>query len=564
MSRIQIKLTMFVLLTVFMSNKIMGQYYSRIYAPENGLRSHIWQIKLYENEVIASVDEVNSDYSDLVTFIKKIDQNGTIIASKEYKGYQGFYNLLELRNDTIFIAGIEYNESDSTIYWKWAMMKINGDKIAEYKYKVIHLSHIGTTGLGYNTPSPYGITLVKNNELILWGEGLDNRMQNINQDGVRIPFRSVFMRVGLDGEQKGDLFWFEKSDSPARRMHDACTDIDGNMVFSYEWGDRFAEDPEEYGKRSIFKVMPDNSIDSISTIISTNLNRGYPKIAVDSEGNYFINPVYYGGAAPGTNTNLRDVSFITKINRFGEVLWTSMIPPIWRESIYVGTQTQKINRISTTRNGDVLCSGTVAILDSFEIEGYDKKMFATSILCSFIARFSSDGKLLWRHFIAPQRKVYDMRIRGNTIVDIKEAPDGSIITGGRLERYEDKVTGVFDAWLMRLSPEGCLDDSCTHVGKYWVFPGEIVSSSEEVNLSTATKLTLYPNPSSGYIHVQLPQDVVLPVQYQISAKDGSVRELGTQSSEEFRLECGHLTQGMYIISVRDKHGKVSVGKWVKQ
>ena len=115
---------------------------------------------------------------------------------------------------------------------------------------------------------------------------------------------------------------------------------------------------------------------------------------------------------------------------------------------------------------------------------------------------------------------------------------------------------------MRLSPDGCLDDSCSHVGKYWVFPGEIVSSSEDVPVSTATKLTLYPNPGSGYIHVALPQGVALPVQYQIVDMQGRVRESGTQSSEVFTLESGYLTQGMYIISVRDKNGKVSVGKWV--
>jgi len=545
-------------LCAILAQKGIGQYFSRIYIPDNELQSRIWQIKMYGNDIIASVDEVGS--SGLSAFIKRIDTEGEIINEKEIKGYLGFYDLLELRNDTIFIANYEYNESDSTIYWKWAMMNINGDKIAEYKYKVIHLSHVGATKLGYNIPKPYGITLVNNNELILWGEGLDNRMQNVNQDGIQIPFRSVFLRVGLDGEQKGDIFWFDKNDIPTRRMHDACTDIDGNMIFAYEWVSVSTE--KRAFIRSIFKIQPDNRIDSISSVEIQGYN-GLPKIAVDSSGNYFINPVYEGGVAPGTNTFISDVSFVTKINRSGEVLWTSMITPLWRESYFVGIQKQRINRISVARNGDVLCAGTAAILDSFDIEGYDKKMFAANILCSFIARFDPDGNLLWRHFIAPLRKVFDGSIRINTILDIKEAPDGSIFTSGRIERYQDEVTGISDAWLMRLNPEGCLDDSCSHVGKYWMFPGEIVSSSEDDPIATITKLTLYPNPGKGYIHVELPQGMALPVQYQIADMQGQVRESGMQSSEVFTLESGYLTQGMYIISVRDKNGTVSVGKWIK-
>ncbi|MCO6464509.1 MAG: T9SS type A sorting domain-containing protein, partial [Saprospiraceae bacterium] len=72
-----------------------------------------------------------------------------------------------------------------------------------------------------------------------------------------------------------------------------------------------------------------------------------------------------------------------------------------------------------------------------------------------------------------------------------------------------------------------------------------------------------PNPGKGYIHVELPQGMALPVQYQIADMQGQVRESGMQSSEVFKLESGYLTQGMYIISIRDKNGTVSVGKWIK-
>lgn len=558
MRRIQSKLTMFLILTAFMSNECMGQYFSRIYHYKED-RGVLLNGTLCNNDFQCVKHEqviCESGYNCQV--ISRVNPtNGTEIWQRTKPYIADNFYTLQIRNDTVFYSGHSNFISDSIMYWYFGMLSINGDSIAEYKYPILHLKDTDIGDFGYILPYNYGLTLVNNSEVIMWGEGLDNRMPNVNK---KIPFRSVFLRVGLDGQQKGDIFWFDKNDIPTRRMHDACTDIDGNMIFAYEWVSVSTE--KRAFIRSIFKIQPDNRIDSISSVGIQGYN-GLPKIAVDSSGNYFINPVYEGGVAPGTNTFISDVSFVTKINRSGEVLWTSMITPLWRESYFVGIQKQRINRISVARNGDVLCAGTAAILDSFEIEGYDKKMFAANILCSFIARFDPDGNLLWRHFIAPLRKVFDGSIRINTILDIKEAPDGSIFTSGRIERYQDEVTGILDGWFMRLNPEGCLDDSCSHVGKYWMFPGEIVSSSEDDPIATITKLTLYPNPGKGYIHVELPQGMALPVQYQIADMQGQVRESGMQSSEVFTLESGYLTQGMYMISVRDKNGTVSVGKWVK-
>ncbi|MCO6464511.1 MAG: hypothetical protein J5I52_10230 [Saprospiraceae bacterium] len=358
MRRIQIKLTMFLILTAFMSNECMGQYFSRIYHYKED-RGVLLNGTLCNNDFqCVKHEQVICESGYKCQIISRVNPtNGTEIWQRTKPYIADNFYTLQIRNDTVFYSGHSNFISDSIMYWYFGMLSINGDSIAEYKYPILHLKDTEIGDFGYKVPYNYGLTLVNNSEVIMWGEGLDNRMQNVNQDGMFIDRRSVFLRVGLDGEQKGDIFWFDKNDIPTRRMHDACTDIDGNMIFAYEWVSVSTE--KRAFIRSIFKIQPDNRIDSISSV-GIQGYKGLPKIAVDSSGNYFINPVYEGGVATGTNTFISDVSFVTKINKTGEVLWTSMITPLWRESYFVGIQKQRINRISVARNGDVLCAGTAA------------------------------------------------------------------------------------------------------------------------------------------------------------------------------------------------------------
>jgi hypothetical protein len=75
---------------------------------------------------------------------------------------------------------------------------------------------------------------------------------------------------------------------------------------------------------------------------------------------------------------------------------------------------------------------------------------------------------------------------------------------------------------------------------------------------------IYPNPGDDQIHIQLSSDVVLPVQYQISDVQGRIRESGSQSLHDISLDSGYLTTGLYIITIRDSQGKISMAKWVKE
>ena len=219
----------------------------------------------------------------------------------------------------------------------------------------------------------------------------------------------------------------------------------------------------------------------------------------------------------------------------------------------------EMKRISTTRNGDVLCTGRAFILDSFLLQGKEKKQFVSGN-GSYIARFDKDGKVLWRHIIAPIMQ--NGKLRTNVIYDIKEAPDGSIITGGLITRAEDTITYVQDAWLMKLSPDGCLDDDCTHVDTYLDLPGSYVSVGD---VKVSLPLIVYPNPGNHTLTVSVSDRVVYPLRYQLHSVTGQQVMTGTMTTPDYTsVDTDWLPAGMYIIAVTDKQGKNGTAKWVKQ
>ncbi len=550
---------------VLWTSTAFSQYFSKTFFTEDNLLNiGIWQVntQIPDRILINADHKCNNEY-DLCMVLMSTDNNGNVLVNNERELLKGFRNTMKVRNDTIFYSGSYFSQKDSITYWYFGLTNLKGESLGGYKYPILHINDTGRTGLGYQTPTNYGLTLVNNNEVILWGEGLDKRMPQPSPPADEVPYRSAFLRVGIDGERKSDLFWFEMSEYPLRRMSDAATDIDGNMVFVYEWAYPFVSIEINRLRRGLFKILPDNSIDTVAEYPIADLGRGDPKMAIDSQGNYIINPVFRGGGSEEYNVRYSDVGFLSKINRAGEVLWTSIVPPAFRNDptkhLY-STNTYQMYRISTTRNGDILCSGRVFVADSFAIPGLPRKKYISGN-GSYIARFNGDGKLLWQHFIVPLKK--DTTIRFNAVLDIKEAPDGSIVVGGRLEKSD--AAWKNDAWLMKLTPGGCLDADCSHVvGKYWVFP-EDISAVQDEPMHRLQSVTVSPNPGRDRVRVRLSADAVYPLHYEVQSVTGIRHITGTMTTaSDTDIDMDWLPSGMYIIYIRDKAGQTGSVKWVRE
>ncbi|MBK8080990.1 MAG: T9SS type A sorting domain-containing protein [Saprospiraceae bacterium] len=447
---------------------------------------------------------------------------------------QGNWSTMKLRNDTIFYSGRSISASDSIYYWYFGMMTESGDSIAEFKYPMIHFKDGNVTN--------YGIVLTGGSEAILWGEGIDNRQPNPTD----VPYRSVFYRVGFDGSVRSDLIWYECSDHPSRRMSDAASDSDGSPVFGYYC-------LEDAARRYIIKLKPDNTVSREGSVSIGDPSLDDPRIAVDHEGNYIINS-NFGGKDSIWNTDRRRTTHVTKINRQGQILWNTMMPQIKREGrIYLDRF--EMLRMSVTKNNDILCVGQVIIADSFYHPVTQEPFHWVSYNASFIARLAPDGKVKWRHLMAPYNS--EGSALSNILFDIQEAPDGSIIVAGQLQR--DTSGFIHDAWLMRLSPDGCLNDSCDHIQKYWRFP-DTISLTENIQLFP---LMIYPNPGQQGFRILYSSDMIYPLQYELINSTGVRLQTGFLGSNDDEVDTSWLYSGAYQVLVRDRNGKVFSGRWVK-
>ncbi|MBK9734271.1 MAG: T9SS type A sorting domain-containing protein [Saprospiraceae bacterium] len=537
-----------ILVSAFWALTSFGQYFSRTFYNNSEGGSAFMQLGLIESEAIVGLsNEICSDNESCVSFLIT-NKTGDSINNIERLGFLGFRNAMQVRNDTIFFSDATIS-SESVVYWHFGMLRKNGSVIAEYKYNMIHLKDVGIGSFGYNYPKNYGLTLIGNNEVVLWGEGLDKRMPNPK----KVPWRSAFLRLKIDGSRLSDIIWYEQNNYPLRRMADAAMDIDGNLVFSYEISDIMLTGFYRY----VIKLNHDNTFTEIGRVKIRDFDSDFPRIVVDHDGNYIINRSY-NEILFEYNSNSDRIPYITKMDREGNELWRKVVPPIYKKPFEtIWTVVFSLDRLSIAANNDILCTGTCNICDSFYISKTNRLEKRCGPI-SFIARFDTDGNLIWRHFIAPQKPNGDLYLNG--LRDIQEAPDGSIVVCGVLERINDQNILYTDAWLMRLSPGGCLNAECDHLEKYWHFPDSLVAT---VN-TLIQDLIISPNPGTDQISITMSDDMTMPIRYELNNISSQRVEIGSHSGgSTLTISAANLDAGMYIIRLMDRLGKIWTGKWVK-
>jgi hypothetical protein len=526
---------------------IFGQYFSRSYFPDALTGSSFGRMLVdAEDGLFLQTSKLCSDTAICSSHVF-LDHKYAVEMDQE--NLQKGHNLLtsQIRNDTIFYGLLDETFPDSMCRWIFGMKKTDGTLIAEYYYDIIHLRHV-LVGQVYQYPGCYGVTLSGNKEIILWGEGNDNRIPRPEGSW----YQSCFLRVRLDGTKLSDLIWFEKFPQGERRMVDVVTDQGNSVVFNYSYGELGVGD-----SRSIVKFKSDNSFEELFKIRVLDQSEDFPKIAIDHDGNYILNTTYQ--EVP-VIVGMREWVWINKVDRQGNLLWRTPVPVI-EEDLWnsIWTHDFKAGRIKILSNNDILVTGSTHLCDSFFIPSLGHKD-KRCIFIPFICRMDQNGKVLWRHLIAHMKE--DEQILSIGIRDAVEQSDGSLIFCGSVERLDG--TGYGDAWIMRVNSKGCFDDDCSHVGKYWRFPDGISSIHEDV-VDNKLPIIIYPNPGQNEIQVQVPDDVQYPIQYQVATMSNQVLEIGVMLDIDNRsINTTHLTSGMYLISIRDKNGQIRHSKWIKQ
>ena len=528
--------TMAISLSTFMVLSAYGQYFSRTYFTDLPLGSFTYQVLPIPNNEILQTHKFPCESTTFCGGVSKINEklNNIVIHNTGNKDF--FYHTCKVKDDTIYLGSWDLQLQNGKYNWYFNKMTLEGENLVLSNFEL----NIKNNAFAYL----YGIELVKNDEIILWGSGNDPALDNEKNDP-----RVIWLRLRSDGTLVSGPHYFKPAslEDPAQAT-DSGVDTDGNMVFVYEytaWGV-----PEKY----IFKILENDSIQEICRFpLNERESNPRAKIKVTHDGHYIV--TNYDTSKKNTPP------LLTKLDRQGQKVWESsfdLIYGYWSGFNLPTVGKFTVNRLSEAKDGDILMCGFNAQVDTFYVPFLRKKVAVTGWTGAYMARFSPDGRVKWVHFLASVKD--NGTFRKININDIQEMDDGSIVVGGSLG-VRDTLSTKYHSWVMKVGPNGCFDPECSHVDKWWYFPEEIASATEE--LISHGKLTIYPNPGHDVINVILPDDAFLPVRYRITDMQGRTHESGVQNQRDIKLDAGFLPSGIYHVVIMDKSDKRWTGKWVK-
>lgn len=431
------------------------------------------------------------------------------------------------------------NKNPDSVGWNFGIL----DKMGNQKFIkkiLIHPNQI-------TNHQPLGLKFVKNNEIILWGYSIP---KNIEDPTVKLP-NTLWVRLKRDGTTvSGPNFFTPPTKKNVNFATDVAIDIDSNLVMIYESRDIPT-------KKIIFKITENDQIDTIAEVPYIYPILPKPaKMGVTRDGQFLMTRLVAQG---------KEEIEVLKVNRSSEITWKQSFDLLRGDySIYVNHLNIKnlyVHKIIETKNGDVVICGVNAVQDDFYNADTNKKEYAGSSSCSFIARFSPGGQLLWRHFLINMDTVVnDLAII--VLRDVIESADGSLVFSGDYG-LSDKPTKTVP-FMMKVGPNGCFDDRCSHVDKYWTFPKGFLSAIDLV--SPKESLTIYPNPGRDRVRIALPETILssASLQYMVTDLKGQIHMQGTIEPNTPEIQTLFIPSGMYIISIMDAQGKLWHGKWVKE
>lgn len=522
------KIIITITLSAFFALNIYSQYYSKIFLDIDPKSSEINLALPSSNDSVLLALNYGCDGVAFCANVGLVNKNVEYGALLNIQTEQFLANCIKYNKGNIFISSTSFTAPDGKTFWHYRVLDKAGNVLVSTKY----LMPPGVFTFSDNV----GIELVKNDEIILWG--------NVNVGGEK----TAWLRIKKDGTFISGPNLFKPSDTQDKgRSTDAATNSNGNMVFIWTAFDLLPTQP-------FIGIYEINEIDQVDQIFKDDGRVSYPRMCATQDGNYIMSKI--------ENNLPNALAKFYKISNIGDTIWSCPLPHL--KSQYGGSVEEQDNIIGTTvrriraaSNGDILFTGTYAYSDTIYNHIYDKKLLMTGGSV-FFGRISAEGTLKWVNYIVSPKN--ETRNHQMIARDINEFPNGDILLGGSNDALSDEYYA--HSWLLRVNDKGCFDDDCSHVDKWWYFPDEIsVSTSDLLNYNQS--LAIAPNPFQESITMMLPDDVVFPIYYQITTMAGQTVSQGTLDRNNIEFETSYLMAGTYIILCKDKSGKVYYKKGVK-
>lgn len=463
-------------------------------------------------------------------YLHKLEQQWFSVTGLNFKSYQNSY----------FIGSQDIIGLDSQFHWYYTKLNNNFDTMVSRKYQL----PIPFT----NEVKLYGIELVKNDEVILWGNGFDPKVQNKN-DSIKF----VWIRIKTDGTLlSGPHFWKPKDTQKWGIATDALVNSEGNLVFIRE--SRFGIGLSHY--RGIYEIKEN---DEVTEILRHNNKRplryDYAKFC-ETQDRCFIS---YAGEKD-------EMPVILKLKFNGDTSWACKIEQKysdysgWTNVPNIGSNS--IQRIRECNNGDIIFCGTNNFIDTIYNYIYKRDMLMSDLGGAFFGRISPNGELKWIHYMISVKNATDCHYI--TPFDINELSNGDLLLAGSIGSSPDTLNFNYRAWLMRVNEKGCFDNDCSHVNKWWYFPEQLPVPTEESGLLNID-IQVFPNPFKDNITLLLPENITYPLYFQISNLSGQLLMIGTLNDSFYTtLKTNDFPIGNYILSIRDAKNQIFHRKIIQQ
>lgn len=517
---------------------LCGQYYFKKLLVDQVWRGKVRQLGLLPDQSIFANSGVfyNDSYIESYVMLKFLGDETKIIKDffppTEWLGIFG--RSVKFDSNYYYFSSrdnLHLVKDTSDVGWYYSVLNKNGQEILKKKMPM-------KLNSGFVTDC-YGLELVKNNEVIIWGAGLSPS----NDPQINDPY-IVWVRLKKNGEMISGPHYFkpegyEKWAIPT----DASIDIDSNIVLVY-YAKYFM------GGKLLLKIYEDDRIEPVFQMPFLDGGRSDPaKFCITKDGHFIITEY---------KINNPDITVLMKVDNENTVLWQAEIPILMGNEFF-GRYSYRndVSRIIETKNKDIVVCGENLAIDSFYNVSEGRKI-VDSGYSSYMARFSASGALKWVHYlidIDDSGKINQLNIR-----DVVEDPAGNLIVGGQigLKNFEGKS----NPFIMKIGPNGCFDATCSHVNKWWYIPSEILNytSSEK----SSEQLEVYPNPGTNNINIKLPNDMDESsiISYNLINSQGNMCMSGVLESD-YEIDTQFLSNGVYLIVLKDKNGRVFTCKWLK-
>jgi hypothetical protein len=152
----------------------------------------------------------------------------------------------------------------------------------------------------------------------------------------------------------------------------------------------------------------------------------------------------------------------------------------------------------------------------------------------FVMKLDPAGNEIWKHhYYHPEAS---NPYASHFLYRIQPTPDGGYVAAGYLALPD---TGTQDSWVIKVDSNGCLTPNC------------LVTGLPQIRRQNHPEVTVYPNPTSGTIHLELPQRMAMYRIVVLSLNGKQLNAVNTTYQKNVTLQLDQ-PPGVYFVQVWEK------------